>query len=297
MSLEHNFRELSRQKPPFLAKTKLRARLWWKYLGMQLHAGKSVFSLFGRRFAVSFVAILAASSVGFTSIYAYNSDEVTAYNFLYPVKQTLEAWVLAVAQTPTEKAQIHLDLSQKRTREVKKIIENNKKIDPATVIAIKSNNEQAVVAAEQITNADEKKIITEQIANTSEEQIDTLKEVKAEGIKIAAEQKDIPLEELSKPEISLGSSDASNSMDVTQSVPSSTHIDLSNDVSIKSITTSETIVADTPELQVVDNVLNETKKLNDNKENPKELQNSQTATGAIVLDSPLESVSLSTNSP
>jgi len=285
MSLEHNFRELSRQKAPFLAKTRLRARLWWKFMGMQLHAGKSVFSLIGRRFAVSFVAVLAASSVGFTSIYAYHSDEVTAFNFLYPVKQTLEAWVLAVAQTPTEKAQIHLDLAQKRTREVKKIIENNKKIDSATVIAIKSNNEQAVVAAEQITNSDEKRIITEQIISSSEEQVDTLKEVKAEGIKIAAEAKDISLEELSKPEISLGSSEA-----IVPGPPAT-------GPTVEPATTPETIVASVPELQVVDNVLSETKKLNGSKEIKKEDGNPPTSTGAVVLDSLLESVSLSTNSP
>ncbi len=285
MSLEHNFRELSRQKPPFLAKTRLRARLWWKFMGMQLSEGKNIFSLIGTRFAVSFVALIAASSLGFTSIYAYHSDEVTAFNFLYPVKQTLEAWVLAVAQTPTEKAQIHMDLANKRTREVKKIIKNNKKIDSATVIAIKSNNEQAVVAADQITNADEKKIITDQIAATSEVQVDTLKEVRAEGIKIAAEEKDISLTELSKPEISLGSSDQ---IIATSIIEESVQ---------ESENTPEKIVASVPELQVVDNVLSETKKLTNTPEIKKDPKNPETSTGAIVIGSPLESVSLSTNSP
>lgn len=284
MPLEHNFRELSRQKPPFLAKTRLRARLWWKFLRMQLDAGKGVFSLVGRRFAVSFVALIAASSVGFTSIYAYHSDDVTAFNILYPIKQTLETWTLAVAQTPAEKAQIHLDLAQKRAREVKKQIETSKKIDPATVVAIKSNTEQALVAAELITNNEEKKELTEQIAASSANQITALKEVKAEGIKIVAEENDIPLKELSKSEISLGAPNAVSSVIVTP------------EPTVEPVITSEKLVATVPELQIVENILKETQKLTETKEN-KETKDPATATGAVVLGSPLESVSLSSNSP
>ncbi|MBI4835709.1 MAG: hypothetical protein HY817_00455 [Candidatus Abawacabacteria bacterium] len=286
-------KELSKLRPPFLAKARLRWRLWRHYLQLRKEQG-SVFLSLSRAVAFGSLAVIIASSIGLTTIYAYRSDEVTTFNTLYPVKHTLENWALAITQSPLDKAQMYLELATKRSREAKTQVQQNQKVDPHTLAAITSNNTQALIATKSIEDSKVRKEMEQKIIATSQEQVITLKEVKAASIKIAAEAREISIEEIAKKDISLGTPDIGAN-------PQNTNEEIRlNDMP----TTSETLIAETPELKLVEEVINETKKLTNESPVSEETpsisegrKSSTTASGANILDSQLESVSLSTNLP
>lgn len=283
-SLEHIFKELSHIRPSFWARKRLRVRLWYKFLMMRIE--QSLWAQLLPKVATACVAIFVLGTAGWTSVYAYQSDHITSDNILYPIKVIGEHIALRLADTPADKAETYLALAEKRTREVKTQVEVQKTIDLNTVVAIDSNNKQAIIAAQSISDSDEKKVIEKKIVAASQEQVKTLRQVKAEAIKIEAEKNDIPLETLSKEDISLGSGG------------STTNNESANQLSLPSSSTSEQIIANSPEISVVDKVLSNTKHFIDipvQDSHKQELPIS--SSGASMLGNQQESVSLSTDLP
>lgn len=272
-----------------MAKLRIRYRLWRHFRKLRKDQG-SVFLQFSRAIAICSIIAVVASTIGLTSIYAYRSDDVTVFDVLYPLKQTIENWTIAATQDPLEKAQAYLDIANKRSKEVQKQLESKQKIALSTVADIKTNNDQAVIAAQQITNPQDRQEIERNIVAASNEQVSTLKEVKAAGIKIAAKAKDISLQQIAKQDISLGTPENGKKED-------------DDDVQLNSVASlSATLIASTPELQLVDSVLNDSKKRTDQKiveetiDSPI-IDTPKTSTGASTLDHPTESVSLSSDLP
>ncbi len=282
LSPEHIFKELSHIKPSFWARKRLRMRLWWRFVQMRLEQtgwGQILPSL-----ATASVVVLVLGTASFTSVYAYQSDDITPDNILYPVKVIGENIMLQLANSPAAKAETYLTFAQKRVREVKLQVENQKTIDPDTVNAIETNSKQAIIVAQNISDTTEKKAIEKKIVAASQEQIKTLRQVKAEGIKIVAEKKAIPLADLSNQDISLGSggSITNNTDENTVSLP----------------TTSDQIVANSPELSAVDKVLTNTKEFIDTPVQDAHAQELPlTSSGASIIDRQQEPVSLSSGQP
>ena len=112
---------------------------------------------------------------------------------------------------------------------------------------------------------------------------------------MVAESQSIPLENIAKQDISLGTPEV-----VKNGEDSGKEIQLGISTS-----TSETIIASTPELKLVDNILNETKKFTDEKiveasldKNVQQTKGAvETATGTTLLDPQSEGVSVSLNLP
>ena len=236
--------------------------------------------------ATACVAIFVIGTASWTTVYAYQSDHITSDNILYPIKVIGENIILQLAKTPADKAETYLSFAEKRTREVKSQVEIQKTIDPNTVAAIDNNNKQAIIAAQGISDSEEKKVIEKKIVAVSQEQVKTLRQVKAEAIKIEAEKKDIPLEILSKEDISLGSGG------------STTNNQSENKLELPQSSTSEQIVANSPEISVVDKVLSNTKHFIDipvKDDHKQELP--ETSSGSSMPGTQQESVSLSTDQP
>lgn len=283
-SLEHIFKELSHIKPSFWARKRLRVRLWYKFLMMRIE--HSLWAQVLPKIATACIAIFVLGTAGWTSVYAYQSDHITSDNILYPIKVIGEHIMLRLADTPADKAETYLALAEKRTREVKAQVEVQKTIDLNTVVAIDNNNKQAIIAAQSISDSTEKKVIEKKIVAASQEQVKTLRQVKAEAIKIEAEKKDIPLENLSKEDISLGSGG------------STTNNDSADKLKLPTSSTSEQIIANSPEITVVDKVLSNTKHFIDipvQDDHKRELP--ITSSGSSMLGIQQESVSLSTVQP
>lgn len=281
---EHIFKELSHIRPSFLARKRLRLRLWWKFMAMRMES--NLLAQMVPKFAAASFAICILATVGWTSVYAYQSDHITSDNILYPLKVIGENIMIRLANSPAAKAQVYLSFAEKRTREVKLQVETQKVIDPNTVVAIEANNKQAIIAAQNIMDTSEKKVIEKKIVAASQEQIKTLRQVKAEGIKIVAEKKDIPLQKLSNEDISLGSggSTTNNNTEATVELPSTS--------------ASAQIIASSPELSVVDQVLTNTKQFVDTPiQDDHNAELPRTSSGASMLMSPQESVSLSSLQP
>lgn len=238
------------------------------------------------KIATACVAIFVIGTAGWTSVYAYQSDHITSDNILYPIKVIGENIMLQLADTPADKAEAYLTFAEKRTREVKSQVETQRTIDLDTVVAIDNNNKQAIIAAQSISDTEEKKVIEKKIVAVSQEQVKTLRQVKAEAIKIEAEKKDISLEILSKEDISLGSGG------------STTNNQSEDKLNLPNSSTSEQIIANSPEITSVDKVLNNTKHFIDvpvQNDHQKELP--QTSSGSNMLVPQQESVSLSTDQP
>lgn len=283
-SLEHIFKELSHIKPSLLARKRLRLRLWFKFLTMRIE--HSLWAQLLPKVATACVAIFVIGTASWTTVYAYQSDHITSDNILYPIKVIGENIILQLAKTPADKAETYLSFAEKRTREVKSQVEIQKTIDPNTVAAIDNNNKQAIIAAQGISDSEEKKVIEKKIVAVSQEQVKTLRQVKAEAIKIEAEKKDIPLEILSKEDISLGSGG------------STTNNQSENKLELPQSSTSEQIVANSPEISVVDKVLSNTKHFIDipvKDDHKQELP--ETSSGSSMPGTQQESVSLSTDQP
>jgi DNA gyrase/topoisomerase IV subunit A len=283
-SLEHIFKELSHIKPSLLARKRLRLRLWFKFLTMRIE--HSLWAQLLPKVATACVAIFVIGTASWTTVYAYQSDHITSDNILYPIKVIGENIILQLAKTPADKAETYLSFAEKRTREVKSQVEIQKTIDPNTVVAIDNNNKQALIAAQSISDSEEKKVIEKKIVAVSQEQVKTLRLVKAEAIKIEAEKKDIPLEILSKEDISLGSGG------------STTNNQSENKLELPQSSTSEQIVANSPEISVVDKVLSNTKHFIDipvKDDHKQELP--ETSSGSSMPGTQQESVSLSTDQP
>lgn len=249
---------------------------------------------FSKALSVTAAALVAITSLGFTTIYAYRSDDITAFTGLYPIKQTVEQLTLALTQNPIEKAEIYLDLAAKRTREVQKQLVTNQKIDPQTLTAIKENTNQAVIAAQQVTDEKSKKALEKKIIEASTEQINTLKEAKVTSIKIVAHAKEVPLAEIATQDISLGTTDIPRSIGNNN-----------DEVSLDTTpTSSETLIASSPELSLIDSAINDSKKFaNENIlsaepiKTPEAQSQNKASTGTSLLDLPAESVSLSLSLP
>jgi len=245
---------------------------------------------------VAAACLIGVTSLGFTTIYAYKSDDITAFTGLYPIKQTVENITLALTSNPLEKAEIYLDLAAKRTREIAKQLETNQKIDPNTLVAIKDNTNQALKVAQQITDRDSKKAIEKKIVAASHAQVSTLKEVKAASVKIVAQAKDIPLAEIATQDISLG----------TGEIPTSIARPI-EDIRLDTVpTSSDTLIASTPEISLLDSIINDSKEFADenvvaaklaNEDKPTVEKKTGSASGATLPDQTSESVSLSQKLP
>lgn len=267
-SLEPNFKELSHIKPPLWAKQRLRLRLWFRFMSMRFKTSNA--ALWMPRLAPVAFSLVILVAIGSTSVYAYQSNQVTTTNILYPLKVAGESLVIAMTNDPSAKAELYLSLAQKRTEETQHQITTSKTIDTGTLVAIETNNKHAMLVAQTITDTTEKKAIENKIVASSRQQVQTLREVKAEGIKIAAAQQSIPLQSISKEDISLGSNSVSNNIDTNLPLPTTT--------------LSEQIVASTPELQVVETILTNTQKFTET--------TIAAGTGASTLDLPFESINL-----
>ncbi len=283
-SLEHIFKELSHIKPSFWARKRLRIRLWYKFMAMRVE--QSFLATFLPKLATVSVALFMMVSAGWTSVYAYQSDHITSDNILYPIKVIGENIMLRLADTPSAKAEIYLSFAEKRAREVKLQVETQKTIDTNTVVAIDNNNKQAIIAAQSISDSTEKKVIEKKIVAASQEQVRTLRQVKAEAIKIVAEKQDISLQSLSNEDIALGSGG------------STTNNDSADSIDLPQSSASEQIIANSPELTAVDKVLTNTKLFIDTPvQDSRKSELPLTSTGASMLVPQQESVSLSSPQP
>lgn len=283
-SLEHIFKELSHIKPSFWARKRLRIRLWYKFMTMRIE--QSFLATFLPKLATVSFALFMMVSAGWTSVYAYQSDHITSDNILYPIKVIGENIMLRLAYTPSAKAEIYLSFAEKRAREVKLQVETQKTIDTNTVVAIDNNNKQAIIAAQSISDSSEKKVIEKKIVAASQEQVRTLRQVKAEAIKIVAEKQDISLQSLSNEDIALGSGG------------STTNNDSADSIDLPQSSASEQIIANSPELTAVDKVLTNTKLFIDTPvQDSRKSELPLTSTGTSMLAPQQESVSLSSPQP
>lgn len=283
-SLEHIFKELSHIKPSIWARKRLRIRLWCKFMAMRME--ESFIATFIPKLATISVALFMLASAGWTSVYAYQSDHITSNNILYPIKVIGENIMLRLADTPTAKAEIYLSFAEKRAREVKLQVETQKTIDTNTVVAIDNNNKQAIIAAQNISDTTEKKVIEKKIVAASQEQVRTLRQVKAEAIKIVAEKQDISLQSLSNEDIALGSGG------------STTNNASANSIDLPQSSASEQIIANSPEIKAVDKVLSSTKLFIDTPvQDSRKFELPLTSTGTSMLAPQQESVSLSSPQP
>ncbi len=283
-SLEHIFKELLHIKPSFWARKRLRIRLWYKFMTMRIE--QSFLATFLPKLATVSFALFMMVSAGWTSVYAYQSDHITSDNILYPIKVIGENIMLQLADTPSAKAEIYLSFAEKRAREVKLQVETQKTIDTNTVVAIDNNNKKAIIAAQNISDTTEKKVIEKKIVAASQEQVRTLRQVKAEAIKIVAEKQDIPLQSLSNEDIALGSGG------------STTNSNSADSIDLPQSSASEQIIANSPELTAVDKVLTNTKLFIDTPvQDSRKSELPLTSTGTNMLEPQQEPVSLSSPQP
>ena len=138
--------------------------------------------LFGTRLARAAVAVFTVFCLlGSTTMYAYNSPEVTRGDSLYVLKRMAESVEISAVFSDTKKAFTYIRFAERRRLEVEVLIKRGA-LDTKTIEEVTENTSKAIEAAKNIQDKDALELLKKEAAEASRKQKDTLEKVIIESI-------------------------------------------------------------------------------------------------------------------
>jgi hypothetical protein len=136
------------------------------------------------------IGLLVISMISSVSFYAYGSEQVTAGNALYPIKQTIETTKNILTASTVNKAKNYNELSTRRLEEALSLSNKESNSSPEkhegsnhnehimeTIDKAIKNFDQSVISVEKIENEDEKKNIVNNLRTKNDDNIKVLEEI------------------------------------------------------------------------------------------------------------------------